>query len=494
MPYCNKCGTEVKEVDKFCRKCGAPLKVAVPNTCEKCGSPLKDGDKFCWKCGNSINGSTNNNDLHTSLTSNTAASTTNEDNSSHEDNKAHKLTNICLNCGDVLADDIINCNKCGYHVDTVRCPVCREATNPLNAKCINCGSNIAELVKADLDKSAAVLKVLLATNSFDKSGINYPSDQMIRLARQNSIVGLAAVYACEAASKKGGSFESFSLFIYDESSPDDWDKTDHLIYNPREHYASKQEYIEAIRKDSKRPDFGFFAWAITYARSGKDIYAYQLCMLLSNLYRSLGDVFDNHGPIISPCGVELMQQAYNLMLSAQINPALDYSKDDFAKKLFADVRYKVARHYFTIEQFGFNNSADKESEGIKYYLAYNNGYGRALNVLQPPVPEEQTRTKLLRGLMYYAHNNYQELVRTWNDACKDSTYLNSEKDVMDEGIFLRSAICMSTIARLDGNINAAIDILKFSSAYITRNMWNDELKVVFSRYKQDRYGNIVYVE
>ena len=30
MPYCHKCGSEVKENDVFCPQCGANLKVAVP--------------------------------------------------------------------------------------------------------------------------------------------------------------------------------------------------------------------------------------------------------------------------------------------------------------------------------------------------------------------------------------------------------------------------------------------------------------------------------
>lgn len=57
---CSKCGSELKEGQKYCMKCGTPVSVK-PQTaskqmeagavCAKCGSPLKPGQKFCMKCG-----------------------------------------------------------------------------------------------------------------------------------------------------------------------------------------------------------------------------------------------------------------------------------------------------------------------------------------------------------------------------------------------------------------------------------------------------------
>ena len=57
---CSKCGSELKEGQKFCTKCGTPVSVnpqvvskEIPAAavCSKCGSPLKPGQKFCTKCG-----------------------------------------------------------------------------------------------------------------------------------------------------------------------------------------------------------------------------------------------------------------------------------------------------------------------------------------------------------------------------------------------------------------------------------------------------------
>ena len=467
MPYCGKCGTLVKEDDQFCNKCGSALNRQITLTCKKCGSTLKVGDKFCGKCGHP-----------------------NENTNNQYTGHAHKLTNLCLNCGVVLADNIINCNKCGYHVETVKCPECGKATNPMEAQCNNCNSNIADLVKADMDRSSSVLRVLLESDSFKEI---WPKDQVLRLARQNSIVGLAMVFAYETVAKQVGSYKKrFSLFVYDEASPDEWDNPNSL-FNPRDRYASKQEYIEAIRKDSKRPDFGLFAWAITYARYGKDIYAYRLCILLSHLYTTLGDLFDTHGFIISECGVELQKQAYELLNAAQKNPGLDYSKDDFAKSLFANVRYKMARQYFYIEYLELNEK-DKDKDVFTYYMLYPDGFDRAFNMIQIPLQEDRTNAKLLRGLMNFNSGNNQLFIGAWNAACNDADYLNSKMDVMDEGIFTKSAIFMSRIAMRDGNNNAAISMLKFAYTYITRKIWADELQEEFSKYQHDSHGNIVYVE
>jgi hypothetical protein len=484
MPYCSKCGFIVKEEDKFCHKCGNALKISM--RCVSCGSNLKNGDRFCGKCGHPV-------DAAASAGSSviTSSNETSQSNNTGNNSNAHKLTNMCLSCGVVLADNVINCNKCGYHVESVKCPVCGNATNPFEVKCNNCNSNIADLVKTDLDKSTAVLRVLLESDSF--GGVNgiKPSDQVFRLARQNSIAGLAIVYAFETVAKREGSYAELAQFVYDEGSPDEWDNPKFPeIYNPHDKYASKQEYIESLREKSKRPDFGFFCWAITYARSGKDIYAYRLCLLLSNLYTTLGDIFDNHNFIITTVGVEFQQQAYGLLCVAQKNPELDYSQDEFARKLFANIRYKVARQYFYIEFMGLNES---DSSNFKYYSSYSEGFKRAFNMLQNPLREDRAQTKLLSGLMYYNFGNDQKFFEAWKAICNDADYLSSKKDVADEGVFSRSAICMSSIARQNGNINAAMDILKFSYSHLTRKIWCDELQEEYSKYQQDNYGNIVYV-
>lgn len=63
MPKCLKCGSELKEGQRFCMKCGTPVstnpqqpaaKQMTAAVCSKCGNPLKPGQKFCMKCGTPV--------------------------------------------------------------------------------------------------------------------------------------------------------------------------------------------------------------------------------------------------------------------------------------------------------------------------------------------------------------------------------------------------------------------------------------------------------
>ena len=64
MAICSKCGSDLKEGQKFCMKCGTPAtansSVAVKRqpieaaVCANCGNPLKPGQKFCMKCGTPV--------------------------------------------------------------------------------------------------------------------------------------------------------------------------------------------------------------------------------------------------------------------------------------------------------------------------------------------------------------------------------------------------------------------------------------------------------
>ncbi len=46
---CPNCGAEVREGDKFCRKCGFHLLF-----CPNCGAPVEEGDVFCGRCGHRL--------------------------------------------------------------------------------------------------------------------------------------------------------------------------------------------------------------------------------------------------------------------------------------------------------------------------------------------------------------------------------------------------------------------------------------------------------
>ena len=66
MPFCDKCGKQVKPGTKFCSGCGNPLtgENKTENSqqtttggipCPKCGSLIPNGNIACTKCGNLLN-------------------------------------------------------------------------------------------------------------------------------------------------------------------------------------------------------------------------------------------------------------------------------------------------------------------------------------------------------------------------------------------------------------------------------------------------------
>ena len=51
---CPACGTDGGPADKFCKRCGAPMKTeptAVPSNCSGCGTKLTGSERFCPRCG-----------------------------------------------------------------------------------------------------------------------------------------------------------------------------------------------------------------------------------------------------------------------------------------------------------------------------------------------------------------------------------------------------------------------------------------------------------
>ena len=50
--FCEKCGTEVAEGQRFCTNCGFQM----PVYCRNCGRKMENGEKFCRECGAAANG------------------------------------------------------------------------------------------------------------------------------------------------------------------------------------------------------------------------------------------------------------------------------------------------------------------------------------------------------------------------------------------------------------------------------------------------------
>ena len=55
MSYCVNCASEIGDSEKFCRKCGTPIKIAPPGICGNCGFENEPGVRVCLNCGNTIN-------------------------------------------------------------------------------------------------------------------------------------------------------------------------------------------------------------------------------------------------------------------------------------------------------------------------------------------------------------------------------------------------------------------------------------------------------
>jgi hypothetical protein len=59
---CSACGKDALPSDKFCTKCGSPIKVVQPDSapgrarlaCVNCAAPLAAADAFCAKCGTPV--------------------------------------------------------------------------------------------------------------------------------------------------------------------------------------------------------------------------------------------------------------------------------------------------------------------------------------------------------------------------------------------------------------------------------------------------------
>ena len=55
--YCEKCGKQLNDNDKFCISCGTKVEEDIQADhicCPNCGSILNDDDQFCTSCGSKI--------------------------------------------------------------------------------------------------------------------------------------------------------------------------------------------------------------------------------------------------------------------------------------------------------------------------------------------------------------------------------------------------------------------------------------------------------
>lgn len=53
--FCENCGSQIGDDDRFCSSCGAQVKS--DNTCANCGAEIGESDKFCSSCGAQVTSS-----------------------------------------------------------------------------------------------------------------------------------------------------------------------------------------------------------------------------------------------------------------------------------------------------------------------------------------------------------------------------------------------------------------------------------------------------
>jgi len=54
--FCNNCGSQLQDGQRFCANCGAEQPQTAPAVCEKCGNKIVEGAKFCNVCGTPVAG------------------------------------------------------------------------------------------------------------------------------------------------------------------------------------------------------------------------------------------------------------------------------------------------------------------------------------------------------------------------------------------------------------------------------------------------------
>lgn len=52
--YCNRCGMEIHEGQAFCPACGTPSNILLDRKCAKCGTTIQNGQTYCPNCGTKI--------------------------------------------------------------------------------------------------------------------------------------------------------------------------------------------------------------------------------------------------------------------------------------------------------------------------------------------------------------------------------------------------------------------------------------------------------
>ncbi len=126
---CKACGAMLLPNVKFCKNCGAKVekevedvfsdisKILETNVCHNCGAVLADGVKFCKSCGAKVN-------IESVAAEEPAvaeaAAIVNNALAEAEEEKS----NLCSNCGNLLAVGVKFCKFCGTKVE----PVSNEAT------------------------------------------------------------------------------------------------------------------------------------------------------------------------------------------------------------------------------------------------------------------------------------------------------------------------------------------------------------------------------
>lgn len=225
---CLSCGETLSDEDRFCKKCGTEVMDEVEDDdnddkikeksgasfCISCGAPLNNGDRFCQKCGSEVIDDVDNNTTDEIEDDETTANDKiDKDDKSHDKKEKNKTKTIdeskteledrknknedkdtnkkeCSNCGALLNQGDIFCEKCGSKVLVEKpninknekdletsfeeekdrknskddnsinskgkkklCEVCHEELNDNDKFCQKCGAKVTLLEEATLNQN-----------------------------------------------------------------------------------------------------------------------------------------------------------------------------------------------------------------------------------------------------------------------------------------------------------------------------------------------------
>ena len=105
---------------------------------------------------------------------------------------------------------------------------------------------------------------------------------------------------------------------------------------------------------------------------------------------------------------------------------------------------------------------------------------------------DTAREQFLCGYAYFETKQYDDALRKMNAAFRDSEYLGSKKNTVEEGILATTMHSFSAMERLNGNFDKAVLILNHAIEAISDEEMREHLRKELSRYQKKMFGGWKY--